>query len=103
MKKFLSIFMIVMMLLSTSAVFATITDGGQFAPGDAASIVGKGLSILKWVAYAGCAIMLTFAGIKYVMAGADEKAAAKESLLPILLGAVLIFAATSVAGFMFGF
>ena len=103
MKKFLSVFMVTMLVLSTSVVFAAITDGGSFTPGDAANIVGKGLSILKWVAYAGCAIMLTFAGIKYIMAGADEKAAAKESLMPILLGAVLIFAATSVAGFMFGF
>ena len=98
-----AIFMVVMMLLSTSVVFGKISVSDDFDPGsEAKTAIGNGLGVLKWVGYAGAALMLTFAGIKYVLAGADEKAAAKESLMPIMLGAILIFAATTVADFVFG-
>ena len=78
-----------------------IEDSGINTPANAATVVGTAVGLLKWVGGAMAIIMLMFAGIKYMTAGADEKAAVKESLLPLVIGAILIFGAVSIVEIFF--
>lgn len=59
------------------------------------------LSAIKWVGYATCVLMVASAGIKYISGGVDEKAGMKQTLYPILIGAICIAIAVNVADFMF--
>ena len=45
-------------------------------------------------------IMITWAGFKYMMASADAKADIKKQILPIVIGAVLLFGAVALVGIM---
>lgn len=46
---------------------------------------------------------LMIIGIKYMMGSAEEKAEYKKVMLPYLIGAVLLFAAVNLAGWIAGF
>lgn len=48
-------------------------------------------------------VVLVVLGLKYMMGSPDEKAEYKKTLLPYIIGAVLVFAASTVAGAIFGF
>ena len=47
--------------------------------------------------------MLVVLGIKYMMGSAEEKAADKKSMIPYVIGAVLIFAASNIAQMIYTF
>ena len=103
-KSFLIMIMIFSLLLTTVSMAEGglgITDSGIQTPGGATTVVSTAVGLLKWVGGAMAIIMLMFAGIKYMTAGADEKAAVKESLLPLVIGAVLIFGAISIVDLFF--
>lgn len=46
-------------------------------------------------------IMLMVIGIKYMMGSAEEKADYKKSLMPYVVGAVLLLAASTISGFIY--
>ena len=46
-------------------------------------------------------IILLVLGIKYMMGSAEEKAEYKKTMIPYIIGAVLIFAASNVAGMIY--
>ena len=48
-------------------------------------------------------IVLVVLGIKYMMGSAEEKAEYKKTLMPYVIGAALVFAASAIAGIIFGF
>lgn len=53
----------------------------------ALQVVGTGISI----------IMVTYLGLKYVMASAGEKADIKKQAVPVVTGAVILFSAVNIA------
>ena len=55
------------------------------------SIVGSGLSI----------IFLICLGIKYMMGSIEQKAEYKKTMMPYLIGAILVFGASAIAGVFF--
>ena len=57
------------------------------------SVVGSIISV----------IVIVVLGIKYMMGSAEEKAEYKKTLLPYIIGAALVFAASSIAGIVFNF
>lgn len=63
----------------------------------AVSIIGT----IKWVGYIVGIGMFIWVGIKYLMAGAGEKAKAKETLIPLLAGAILITTGTAITSAVF--
>ncbi len=103
--KLMSVLMIAVMLVCTlsSAIFATgITpDRIQPTPTNAdpkiTEIGGKILSAITTVGIVLSVIMLAVLGVKYMMGSAEEKAEYKKSMMPYLIGAVLIFAASTIA------
>lgn len=46
-------------------------------------------------------IILVVLGLKYMMGSAEEKAEYKKTLLPYVIGAALVFAASTIAGIVF--
>lgn len=56
------------------------------------SIIGSGVSV----------VTLIILGIKYMMGSLEQKAEYKKTLMPYIIGAVLIFGASVIAGMIFG-
>lgn len=69
---------------------ASVTDLGQ-------QIVG----IIQVVGSIAAVAVLIVLGIKYMMGSTEEKAEYKKTLIPYLVGAVLIFAASNIASIVY--
>lgn len=77
--------------------FTRFDDQGISAADNAAqNIMGTGIQTVKIVGYGISIVMLLYIGIKYMLAAPSEKADLKKSLVIFVVGAVLVFAATTV-------
>lgn len=105
--KIVSILMIVLaIILASTAVFAS-----DFRPNsvtintsDTGSVQNVGSRILGIVRVVGTIVavaMLIVLGIKYMMGSAEERAEYKKTLFPYFIGAILIFAATTLADMIY--
>ena len=86
--------------LGTSTIFALTPS--QVQPTDPVTneiqtLGGKILGILQTVGIVLSVIILVILGIKYMMGSAEEKAEYKKTMIPYLVGAVLIFLAPTIA------
>ncbi len=61
------------------------------------------ISIVSTIGSIASVIVLVVLGIKYMMGSAEEKAEYKKTLLPYIIGAALVFAASTIAGAIFSF
>ena len=64
---------------------------------------GEIIGALQTVGIALSVIMLVVLGIKYMVGSAEEKAEYKKSMMPYVIGAILIFGASVIAGFVVSF
>ena len=109
MKKFLSLLLVAMCLLTSFGMcFATtLTPGAQIDPNVGAvsnkldSPVRAVLGVIKWAGYIIAAGMIIYIGIKYLMASASEKADLKGLAIKYVIGAVLIVFGTTIASWIF--
>lgn len=105
MKKFMLRVMpivLVALVVLTNSVFALDIDstfnhtndqsGSSTAEGLITGIWGTVLIVLQVLAVAA----IVFAGVKYMFAGADQKAEIKNGLLVLAIGAILVFGASTV-------
>lgn len=109
--KVISIVMVILMLLSISTnVFAAVgVDPANKWTGNAGSIDDSQVvsfmdSLINIVAIVGSAvaiIALIVLGVKYMMGSAEEKAEYKKTLLPYVIGAVMVFGASMLTGFIY--
>jgi len=106
--KIVSVLMIVAMLaMASTVVFAQTTDPRQITPlqGTGTSSVKtlgqQILGIVQLVGSIAAVVVLVVLGIKYMMGSAEEKAEYKKTMIPYIIGAVLIFAASNVAGMIY--
>ena len=86
--------------LGTSTIFALTPSQVQPTdPGtnDIQTLGGKILGILQTVGIVLSVIILVILGLKYMMGSAEEKAEYKKTMIPYLVGAVLIFLAPTIA------
>ncbi|MCL2383130.1 MAG: pilin [Oscillospiraceae bacterium] len=123
MKKYVKVVSVVLMLMLMMAVVATpvlannanVVLGNDFSPGDMTNhidqsgaggiaVIGGGIiGILQVVGIVLSVIVLIILGIKYMMGSAEEKAEYKKTLIPYIIGAVLIFAAAALAQVVYDF
>ena len=102
-KTFCTILMVCMLLSFANSVFAdTLTGPGQLTGNGATLGEGQELvnTIIGWLTGIGMAvsvIVLLVLGIKYMMGSAEEKAEYKKTMIPYLVGAVLVFGASAIA------
>lgn len=94
-------------IMYSSNVFAA-TDPSQFT-GTATDVDGitnlgnQIITILSTVGSIASVIVLIILGLKYMMGSAEEKAEYKKTLMPYVIGAALVFAASAIAGIVFSF
>lgn len=62
----------------------------------ALKIIGTVNTVVKYASFAG----VVFVGLRYMFASAEGKSQIKDSLVPMTLGVVLVFAATTVVDFI---
>ena len=104
MVKIVNICLIAMVIISTAstAVFAlepgNITAKKDVTGSTQIENVGKSIvGILQTVGIVLSVVVLIVLGIKYMMGSAEEKAEYKKSMIPYIVGAALIFAASAFA------
>ena len=113
-KKFITISMIIFMIcMLTLPVFAAVdlapeslNDSikvGDEARDSITSFVGQIVGILQVVGTVIAVLILVVLGIKYMMGSAEEKAEYKKTMMPYLVGALLIFAAVTIANMVYNF
>ncbi len=106
--KIMSVLLIAVMLISVaSTVLATTPadiSGASVSGIEGLTNVGNQIvTILTTIGIIASVIVLIVLGIKYMMGSAEEKAEYKRTLLPYIIGAGLVFAASAIAGIIFGF
>ncbi len=105
MKKLLKILPILMTVLMTimaiSPIFASSLDKiNPTEPTNAGTFWDVGNNVLGVIQIVGTIIavgVLMVLGIKYMMGSAEEKAEYKKTMLPYVIGAVILFAAVNLA------
>ncbi len=113
-KKFITISMIIFMIcMLTLPVFAAVdlapeslNDSikvGDEARDSITSFGGQIVGILQVVGTVIAVLILVVLGIKYMMGSAEEKAEYKKTMMPYLVGALLIFAAVTIANMVYNF
>lgn len=106
--KILTIVLLVMVLVT----FATNVMAAQLSPesitpdysGDASKLTttaGKIMGMIRNVAVIASVIIIMILGVKYMLGSVEEKADYKKSFVPLIIGIVLVVAATSIASFIF--
>lgn len=75
---------------------------GTSLPASVVTAIDWALSAVQAVGVFVAIGMLTFAGFKFLTAGAGEKAKAKDMLVPMVIGAILVIFATSLAKWIWG-
>lgn len=104
--KVLSIVVISLMLLTIASNFVLAVDPSTIK-GDTkntTSITNVGKQIIGIIQVVGSVVavgVLVVLGIKYMMGSTEEKAEYKKTLVPYIIGAVLIFAASNLAGMVY--
>ena len=114
MKKLVKVLTAIMMI---TLLFVTISNVVLAAPPNPNNYTGNDdysvdsvgtlgnqiIQILSTIGSIASVIVLIIIGIKYMMGSAEEKAEYKKTLMPYVIGAALVFAASAIAGIIYGF
>lgn len=105
--KIITILLIAMMLVAfTTSVFAAELTPSGLTPtygdsSDFATRAGKIMGMIRNVAVVASVIVIMILGVKYILGSVEEKAEYKKSFMPLIVGIILVVAATSIATFIF--
>ena len=105
--KIISIVMIVAMLIAlVTPVFAVdpaTIKANESNTGKITSLGSQIIGIVTTIGSVVAVLVLVVLGVTYMMGSAEEKAEYKKTLMPYVIGAVLVFAASTIAGVIFSF
>lgn len=98
-KVFMVIFLIAIMFFTTISYGFGVEDltGKQIEAGTLKNAGNNTVKVISTIGVVVSVIMLIILGIKYMMGSTEEKAEYKKTLLPYVIGAGLVFAASSIA------
>ena len=105
--KVLSIVVVALILVASIANVAYAIDPGSIKPvtvsgaSKITSIGGKLLNVIQIMGSVVAVLILVVLGIKYMMGSTEEKAEYKKTLIPYIIGAALIFAASNIASMVY--
>ena len=111
--KIMSVLLIAVMLISVSSTVLAAVAGavtpeqvtGASVPGmeDVTNVGNQIVTILTTIGIIASVIVLIVLGIKYMMGSAEEKAEYKKTMMPYVIGAALVFAASAIANILYSF
>ena len=101
---------------STSMVFAAPVDvvdavdkqieeagkTGNAAATELTGIAGKVVNLIQIASAVLAVVLIAVFGFKFILGSANEKADYQKSFIPLIVGVVVVFAATSIAKLLFG-
>lgn len=103
--KILNIFLIILFLFNiTTAYGFSVTDVTGKQPSSATGVNKIGNSVITIIATVGSfisVVVLVVLGIKYMTGSVEERAQYKSSMMPYFIGAILVFAASTIAGIVY--
>lgn len=101
---------IVCVIMAVTPVFALIDVGNLTGEGysdkgstQITTMSNKIIGLIKNVGIAASVIILMVIGFKYLTGSVEEKADYKKSLMPYVVGAIILFGASTIAGFVIDF
>ena len=104
--KILTACVIAVILATICGNVMAVTNPGSISIADDSSfnsIGGKIIGAIQGIGSVVAVGILVVLGIKYMMGSAEEKAEYKKTMIPYIIGAVLIFGATTIANVVFQF
>ena len=106
--KILTVVLLAIVLITfCSNVFAAQINPGDLKAsydGDTEELqnrAGKIMGMIRNVAAIAAVIIIMVLGVKYMLGSVEEKAEYKKSFVPLIIGIVLVVAATAIASFIF--
>lgn len=105
----MTILMVAMFLNVYSYATTAAPNPNSFTGDSSTSVTGiqtignQIITIVSTVGSIASVIVLVVLGLKYMMGSAEEKAEYKKTLMPYVIGAALVFAASAISGIIFGF
>ena len=106
--KIINILMIAVILFAAIANVALAIDPSTINPTTAGTGVTKiktlGEKIVGIIQVVGSivtVVMIAVLGVKYMMGSAEEKAEYKKTIIPLIIGAVLVFAAVNIGSMVY--
>ena len=111
MKKLVKIIPVMLLIIVLASAFVPVFAADITNP---SSLTGEGtdkfdkigkqiIGMVQAIGSIVSVLILVILGIKYMMGSAEEKAEYKKTMIPYLIGAVLIFAASNIASMIYGF
>ena len=88
--------------IDASNIAGQLTGTASTAQGDLTAMGNKIIGIITTVGVVVAVIVLLILGIKYMMGSASEKAEYKKTMIPYLVGAILIFGASAITKVVVG-
>lgn len=113
MKKQIKVMTTILMIIAIIATLGNVVFGASIISslsGDKTNVSGASnitslgatiVGILQVVGIIVAVVVLLVLGIKYMMGSAEEKAEYKKTMIPYLVGALLIFAASSIVNVVY--
>ena len=94
-----------LIILNVGEIFAfSVSDltGTQVSNSDLRGLGNSIVTILTTIGSVVSVIVLIILGIKYMTGSVEEKAEYKKTMIPYVIGAALVFAASTIAGIIYG-
>ena len=104
--KLLSLIILAVILVSIFGNVYAVTDPSTLKGTDTKEFDNFGQKIIGGIQAVGSLVavgILVVLGVKYMLGSAEEKAEYKKTMIPYLVGAILVFSATNIAGFVYKF
>lgn len=89
--------MIPSMVMATNGVVDNLFNQNAQGTEGIQTVGGRIVSVITTIGIVVAVVVLLILGIKYMMGSASEKAEYKKTMIPYLVGAVLIFGASAIA------
>lgn len=99
----LTMFSIIALILCNSIYAFDVNEfsGTKMNNADLNNAGNKIITVISTIGSIVSVIVLVIIGIKYMLGSVEEKAMYKRTLMPYVIGAVLVFAASSIAGIIY--
>ncbi len=99
----LIIFILVILLVGNTVQAFSVNDltGTESDAQEIKTVGNKVIQVISVVGSILSVIVIIVLGIKYMVGSVEEKAEYKRTMIPFLIGAIFIFAASSIAGIIY--